>query len=91
MHAVVVTVSIAEGQFEGARNSLNEVVSRVRSAPGVVKGYWTASTDRRSGLSIVVFKTEEDAKNAANVARSNPTPPGVTIGNVEVREVVAEA
>ena len=32
-----------------------------------------------------------DAENAAKMARSNPTPPGVTITGVEVREVIAEA
>lgn len=93
MHAVIVNVAIAEGQFDGSRKALREnVVPQVSKAPGFVKGYWTAAPDRRSGTSIVIFKTESDANNAATNARSQPTPaPGVTLGTVEVREVVAEA
>jgi len=92
MHAVVVTVSIAAGQFEAARKTLNEnVVPQASKAPGFVKGYWAAALDGTSGLSLVVFKTKPDAENAAKVARSNPTRPGVTLLDVEVREVIAEA
>jgi hypothetical protein len=93
MHAVIVNVSIADGQFDASRKVLHEnVVPQVSKAPGFVKGYWTAAPDRRSGTSIVVFKTQSDAENAANNARSQPRPaPGVTLGTVEVREVVADA
>jgi hypothetical protein len=92
MHAVVVTVSIAAGQVEASRKALREqVVPQVSKAPGFVKGYWTATLDGGNGLSLVVFKTQPDAENAAKMARSNPTPPGVTITGVEIREVVAES
>src|SRR6266568_248451 len=73
MHAVVVTVSIAAGQFESSRKTLHEnVVPQVSKAPGFVKGYWAAALDARSGLSLVVFKTKPDAENAAAMVRSNP-------------------
>ena len=92
MHAVVVSVSIAAEQFEAARKALREnVVPQVSKAPGFVKGYWTRAQDGLSGVSLVVFKTQTDAENAAKMARDNPTPPGVTLNSVEVREVVAEA
>ncbi len=92
MHAVVVNVTIAAGQFDAARKALHDnVVPQVSKAPGFVKGYWTAAPDQRSGTSIVVFKTQSDAENAATNVRSQPTPPGVTLGSVDVREVVAEA
>lgn len=92
MHALVVMVSIAQGQLEAARKSLHDdVVPRVIQAPGFVKGYWSAALDGGSGLSFVVFKTKEDAENVAQMARSNPTPPGVSITGVEIREVIAEA
>jgi hypothetical protein len=92
MHALVVNVTIGTGQFEAARKSLHEiVVPRVRGAQGFVKGYWTSTADRSGGLSMVVFQTEQDAQNAANMVRTNPPPTGVTLGTVEVREVVAEA
>jgi hypothetical protein len=92
MHAVVVTVNVAAGQFEAARKALQEtVVARVMKSPGFVKGYWTRSPEGGNGLSLVVFRTEPDAENAAKMVRSNPVPPGVTLINVEVREVIAEA
>lgn len=89
MYAIVVTSTSPPG-------SSNLQVKRCRtlspkSATGFVKGFWSTARDRTTGLSFVAFKTKEDAENAAKMARSNPTPPGVTIDKVEVREVVAEA
>ena len=90
MHAVVTTVSIAAGQVESSRKALHEnVVPQVSKTPGFVKGYWTATLDGGNGLSLVVFSTQADADNAAKMVRSNPVPPGVTLINVEVREVIA--
>jgi len=92
MHAVYVNVTIAQAQYDAAQKALKEqVVPQVRSAPGFVKGYWTVDQSRRTGVSLTVFKSEQDAKSAADRVRSNPTPPGVTLGTVEVREVVADA
>ena len=93
MHAVIVNVAIADGQFDGSRQALRDhVVPQVSNAPGFVKGYWTAAPDRRSGTSIVIFKTQSDADSAATNVRSQPMPaPGVTLATVDVREVVAEA
>jgi len=39
----------------------------------------------------VLFATKDDAENAMNMVRNSPTPPGVTLNGVEIREVVAEA
>jgi len=93
MHAVIVNVTIANGQFDAAHKVLKDnVVPQVSKAPGFVKGYWTAASDRRSGISLVVFKTQSDAENAAKMVRSQSAPaPGVTLGTVEIGEVVAEA
>jgi len=92
MHAVVVMVRIAPGQFDSARKSLHdEVVPRVSKAPGFVKGYWMISADSTQGTSFIVFDNKQHAEAAMQMVRSTPTPPGVTIGTVDVREVVAEA
>jgi hypothetical protein len=91
MHAVVVTANIAAGQFEPSRKVLrDEIVPRVSKMPGLVKGYWMVRADAAQGLSVVLFNTKDDAENAANTVRSTPPAPGVTLANVEVREVVAE-
>ena len=92
MYAVVVRANIGQGQFESARKALRETtVPRASQAPGFVKGYWSAGDDRGNGLSFVVFKTREDAENAVKMIRSNAPPAGVTLADVEVREIVADA
>jgi hypothetical protein len=92
MYAVVVHVRITADNVESSREQLrSQVIPRIRQAPGFVKGYWTASADQTSGDSIVVFKTKHDAEQASGMVRNGPTPQGVTLEKVEVREVVAEA
>lgn len=90
MHAVVVNVSISD--FEGGRKMLEEdVVPRVKQAPGFVAGYWTRSEDN-SGLSMMVFESEDAARGAAEFIRTqSPPSDAVTLENVEVREVVVSA
>jgi len=91
MYAVVVNVSIAGGQFAAARKALNEqVVPRVKQAPGFVKGYWTVNDDSSQGTSMILFRTKQDADNASTMVRNNPPPPGVSLNSAEVREVIAE-
>jgi len=92
MYAVVTNVSIAPGQFDGAKKALNEqVVPRVKQAQGFVKGFWTIRDDSSQGTSIAVFKTKQDADTALGMVRNGPMPPGVTINSAEVRQVIAEA
>ncbi|HKR30302.1 MAG TPA: hypothetical protein VJT08_07485 [Terriglobales bacterium] len=92
MHAVITNVKIASGEFDNARKSLHEtVVPRVSKAPGFVRGVWTVDAGRSVGISMVLFNTRADAENAVQQMRSNPMPPGVTLNNAEICEVVAEA
>jgi hypothetical protein len=89
MHAVVVNVT--RNDIEKSEEALrNEVVPRVSKMPGFVAGYWTGAGN--SGLSMVVFESEDDARAAADMVRSGQIAPDtVTVDNVEVREVVASA
>ena len=89
MHAVVVKVSIQD--FETARKGLKEnVVPAVRQAPGFVAGYWTRSEDGTNGIGMILFDSQESA-NAAKVPIQAGATDGVTVDNVEVREVVEHA
>lgn len=89
MHAVVVKVTIND--LEGGRQMLEEqVVPRVKQAPGFVAGYWTSAEDN-SGLSMMVFESAETADGAVQFIKSQPQNEAVTIDTVEVREVVASA
>lgn len=87
MHAVVVRVNIDDP--EGATDRLRgEVVPRVSQSPGFVAGYWTRKND--TGLSMLVFESEDAATNAEAQVRAN-MPDGVSLESTEVREVVANA
>ncbi len=89
MHAVVVRVKIDD--FETARKGLEErVVPGVSQAPGFVAGYWTRSEDGNNGMSMVLFDSEESARSATEMIRNAATD-GVTLEDVEVREVVQHA
>ena len=89
MHAVVVRVSISDR--EAAERTLNEeVVPRVSQAPGFQAGYWTWKDN--TGLSMVIFDSEEAATQAADQVRAMiQDRPAVSLINEEVREVVAQA
>ncbi len=90
MHAIVVRVSI--GDPEKAQEGLrNEVIPRVKQAPGFVGGYWTRSDDGRNGLSMIVLETEEAARQVAEQVKAGAVPETVTLESVEVREVVEHA
>jgi hypothetical protein len=91
MHAVVVSVTIKDQ--EAAEKMLREqVVPRVKEAPGLVNAYWARSDDGGRGGSMIVFESEEAARAAAGQIESGPAnPEAVTMDSVEVREVVASA
>jgi len=87
MHAVVVKVAISDA--EAGLSELREVVvPRVSQAPGFVTGHWTRKDN--SGMSMIIFESE-DAANAASAQVRSSIPPGVTLEDIEVREVVANA
>lgn len=87
MHAVVVRVTITE---EGAALAAlrDAIVPQVSQAPGFVAGYWTRKEN--AGLSMIVFESEDTAR-AASERIPGTVPQGVTLEDVEVREVVAHA
>lgn len=88
MHAVVVRATI--GDAEVAQKGLQEqVLPRVSKAPGLVAAYWTRSDDRKNGVAMIVFDSEDTARGAADMISGAPPPETVTIDSVEIREVVA--
>jgi hypothetical protein len=90
MHAVVVKVSVKDAPV--ATEFLREtVVPRVSQAPGFVAGYWVR-LEGDEGNSTIVFESEEAARAAADQIRANvESNPGVTLNDVTVGEVVANA
>lgn len=84
MYAVVVKVRISNE--EAAEGALRD--QACLEVPGVVAGYWTREDN--TGLSMVVFASEEAANGMSEQVRSM-APAGVTVEDVEVREVVVHA
>ena len=90
MYAALVRLTIDPEQAPAAAEALTKnILPRVRSAPGFVAGYWLEPADGR-GFSIVLFETEEQAREAAPPVSSWDAP-GVAITGVDVRRVAATA
>jgi hypothetical protein len=90
MHAALVNLTIDPDQGPAAASALtNDILPRVRSAPGFVAGYWLEPVDGQ-GFSFVVFETEEHERRSAPHA-SSWAAPGVSINHVELRRVAASA
>ena len=91
MYAVVVRVTVSD--VERSRQQLNDVVvPRAKQAPGFHAGFWTAPPGGSGqGLSMLVFDSEENAQQAAQMIQGGPFPDGVRLQELEVREVVASA
>jgi hypothetical protein len=87
VHAVVVRVTISDQEVAEEHLKQN-VVPGVSQAPGFVAGYWTRKDE--SGLAMVIFESE-DAANAMSERVPSMVPEVVTLGDIDVREVVAHA
>jgi hypothetical protein len=87
MHAVAVRLTIhdPEADLDALRG---QVVPWVSQASGFVTGFWTRKGN--SGLSMIVFDSE-DAANAATERLRSDMPDVATLEDIEVREVVAHA
>jgi hypothetical protein len=91
MHAIVTRVTVTDA--EGATDYLREeIVPRVSQAPGFVAGYWVRLEGGDQGGSVVVFESEDAARAAADRMRAGvESNPGVTLNDMTVGEVVANA
>jgi hypothetical protein len=89
MHAAIFRVTIKDR--EKAEKFLKEqIVPNAAQTPGFVTGHWANVGDE--GTSMVVFESEDAAKQWAEGAQAQQPPAEiVTIDRVEVGEVVANA
>ena len=89
MHAVVVSVTISDGE-QATTYLRNEVVPRVKQAPGFVAGYWVRIEGGDKGRSTIVFESEDAARAVADQI-SQEAGEAVTLDSVELGEVVESA
>ena len=86
MYAAVVNLTIDPARAPAAANAFtNEVLPRVKSAPGFLGGYWLDPIDGK-GLGFVLFEAEQQAREAVPPTTSW-SGPGVEIVGVDVRRV----
>jgi hypothetical protein len=90
MHAALVHLTIDPDQAPAAAGALSEhILPAIRSAPGLVAGYWLEPVGGQ-GFSIVVFDTEDQARRSVPPA-ADWAAPGVSIDEIEIRRVAAAA
>jgi hypothetical protein len=89
MHAVIVSVTISDGE-KATTYLRNEVVPRVKQAPGFVAGYWVRIGEGDKGRGTIVFESEDAARGAAAQITQAPGD-AVTLDSVDVGEVVESA
>jgi len=91
-HAVVANVNLEGRDFEQVERILREqVVPGVKQAPGFQSGVWLRMPDGNTGMGVIVFDSEANAK-AAEQAMPNLRPadaPPMT--SITVCEVSAQA
>jgi hypothetical protein len=83
---VYLTIVDPDADLRALRES---VVPQDSHAPGFVTGYWTRKGN--TGLSMIVFDSEDAAVAATDGLRTAIPDAVATIESVEVREVVAHA
>jgi|tagenome__1003787_1003787.scaffolds.fasta_scaffold18762343_1 hypothetical protein len=89
MHVVYAKVAIRAGRTDESISSLKEnIIPRVKAAPGYVKGTWYGND--QTGHALMMFETEEQAEDMAKMVTAEPDDP-IVIEEVEVFEVHAEA
>jgi hypothetical protein len=91
MHALLVTAQVEPGPEEkGLEYLRTNVLPQLKQIPGLLSGYWLATTKDGESLAVLLFEKEAAAQEMAQIGLPNaPQPPGATLGNIEVREVVA--
>lgn len=90
MHAVVVRSTLHDAE-QAMKTLKAEGIPRLQQAPGFVSGQWVR-LDESTGTSMLTFESEEQARAAAEMLRTNP--PGgdaITINDIQVGQVVERA
>ena len=89
-HAVIFRVTLKDGRGNDREFLEENIVPNAKAAPGFVSGVWARVGDE--GRSMVVFESEDAAKQWAEGARENPPPAEVVeIDSIEIGEVQAQA
>ena len=89
MHAVIVKVTINDPE-NALDNLRNQIVPRVKGAPGFVAGYWYGD-GQTTGNATILFDSEDQARGLVEMIRQQPGTGTATLDDIQVHEVVAQA
>ena len=90
MHAVIVSVTVHDGE-KATAHLRNEIVPRVKQAPGFVAGYWVRIASGDQGRGTIVFESEDAARAVADQIHSQGAGDEVTLDSIDVGEVIKSA
>lgn len=93
MYALLIEVNANESHVDQARKALPEIAVPRAKEMGAVSAIWLAPAGTGRGVSVAVFNSEEEARQAASqFTVGQPMGPveGVTARTIEVREVLAQ-
>ena len=86
MHAVVIRSTLHDAE-QGLNFLRQEVIPRVRQAPGLVGAQWVRLGG--TGTAMMTFESEEAAQAMVEQVRTNPPPASaVSLDSIEIGEVV---
>jgi quinol monooxygenase YgiN len=90
VHALLVTADVEPGHEEEGLEYLRTMLPELQQVPGLLSGYWLATTSGGESLAIVLFENEASAQQMAQMGLENaPQPSGARFRAAEVRAVVA--
>lgn len=89
MHAVIVSVTVKDGE-QATTHLRDEIVPRVKQAPGFVAGYWVRIEGGDKGRGTIIFESEDAARAVAEQISQDHNE-AVTLDSVDVGEVVESA
>ena len=73
MHTMVIQISTDPSRPEQvARHLREDVLGWAKQQPGFVSGQWLRTADRRGGMGVVVFASQDAAISAAQSPRNYP-------------------
>ena len=87
MHAVVFHVDMKQDWEGNAEEELDQLTGMLKQVPGYVRGTW--ATDGKTGVSFILFESEEAARGVADNAFLPPEASAI-FRTVDVYEVIRE-
>ena len=72
MYALLVTADVEPGYEEEGLEYLRPMLPQLEQIPGLLSGYWLATTKDGESLAIVLFENEEAAEEMAQVGLPTP-------------------